>query len=74
MARAQGMVAAGVGGREVSRRDYYTLADLQGRLTLLEVRCRRCERHGRLVAEHGPAAGCRGWIAPAMATEGGNTD
>ena len=35
-----------------------TLAELVGRLDRLEVRCRRCERHGRLrlarlVAEHG---------------------
>jgi hypothetical protein len=42
-------------------RAYHTLGDLQGRLALLEVRCRRCDRHGRLrlarlIAEHGADA------------------
>jgi hypothetical protein len=39
-----------------------TLGELVGRLDRLEVRCRRCERHGRLVlarliADHGAGTG-----------------
>ena len=39
-----------------------TLGELVGRLDHLEVRCRRCERHGRLrlarlIADHGAGTG-----------------
>ena len=39
-----------------------TLGDLIGRVERLEVRCRRCERHGRprlarLIADHGAGTG-----------------
>ena len=39
-----------------------TLGDLVGRIDRLEVRCRRCERHGRLrlarlIADHGAGTG-----------------
>ena len=39
-----------------------TLGDLVGRLDRLEVRCRRCERHGRLglarlIADYGEGTG-----------------
>ena len=59
-------------------RAYKTLADLPPHLTPVEVRCRRCDRHGRLrlarlIAEPGPDAGGRGRNAPAMATAGENT-
>ena len=39
-----------------------TLGDLAGRVDQLEVRCRRCDRHGRLrlarlIADHGAGTG-----------------
>ncbi len=42
-------------------RHFKTLGELRGHLTHLEVRCRRCERHGflrldRLIARYGAAA------------------
>ncbi len=42
-------------------RDVITLAELEGRVDLLEVRCSRCDRRGRLrlarlIAEHRPDA------------------
>jgi hypothetical protein len=42
----------------MSRNSSITLRDLRGKLTMLEVACRRCERRGRLnlerlIVEHG---------------------
>lgn len=39
------------------------LGELQGKLDLLEIKCHRCERHGRislarLIEEHGGIKGC----------------
>jgi hypothetical protein len=46
----------------VSNRGSLTLAELVGKLDLLEIRCHRCERHGRvslarLIEEHGADMG-----------------
>jgi hypothetical protein len=46
----------------MSPRDSITLGDLDGRITMLEIACRRCERRGllrldRLIAEHGAGMG-----------------
>jgi hypothetical protein len=46
----------------VSAKNAVTLGDLVGRFDRLEVRCRRCLRHGRLglarlIADHGAGAG-----------------
>ena len=42
----------------MSNRGSITLSELQGKLDLLEIKCHRCERHGRvslarLIEEHG---------------------
>jgi hypothetical protein len=46
----------------VSAKNAVTLGDLVGRFDRLEVRCRQCQRHGRLglarfVADHGAGTG-----------------
>jgi hypothetical protein len=46
----------------VSNRGSITLSELQGKLDLLEIKCHRCERHGRvslarLIEEHGADTG-----------------
>ena len=46
----------------MSNRGSITLGDLQGKLDLLEIKCHRCERHGRvtlarLIEEHGADTG-----------------
>ena len=46
----------------MSAKGAVTLGDLAGRVDQLEVRCRRCERHGRLrlarlIANHGARTG-----------------
>lgn len=46
----------------MSSRGSITLGELQGKLTMLEVRCHRCERQGcvnlaRLIDEHGADTG-----------------
>jgi len=46
----------------MSNRGSITLGELQGQLDLLEIRCHRCERHGRvslarLIEEHGARCG-----------------
>jgi hypothetical protein len=45
-----------------STRGSITLGDLVGKVTMLEIACSRCDRHGlrrldRLIEEHGPAIG-----------------
>jgi len=47
----------------MSSRGSITIGELQGKLTMLEVACHRCERRGRvslsrLIEEHGAAMGC----------------
>jgi hypothetical protein len=42
----------------MSNRGSITLGELQGKLTMLEIKCHRCDRHGRvsverLIGEHG---------------------
>jgi len=46
----------------MSSRGSITLADLQGKLDLLKIKCHRCDRRGRLslerlIAEHGAGIG-----------------
>ena len=46
----------------MSTRESITLGELQGKLDLLDIKCHRCERHGRvsvarLIGEHGADAG-----------------
>jgi hypothetical protein len=46
----------------MSSRGSITLGELQGKLDLLEIKCHRCERHGRvnlvrLIDEHGADTG-----------------
>ena len=46
----------------MSAKGVVTLGELVGRVDRLEVRCRRCERHGRLrlarlIADHGAGTG-----------------
>ena len=46
----------------MSNRGSITLSELQGKLDLLEIKCHRCERHGRvslarLIEEHGADTG-----------------
>jgi hypothetical protein len=46
----------------MSSRGSITIGELQGKLTMLEVTCHRCERHGRvslsrLIEEHGADMG-----------------
>ena len=46
----------------MSSRGSITLGELQGELDLLEIKCHRCERHGRvslarLIDEHGAGTG-----------------
>ncbi len=48
----------------MSTRGVVTLGELVGRVDRLEVRCMRCERHGRLrlarlIADHGAGTGLR---------------
>jgi hypothetical protein len=47
----------------MSNRGSITLGELQGKLDLLEIKCHRCERRGRvnlarLIEEHGAIRGC----------------
>jgi hypothetical protein len=46
----------------MNNRSSITLAELQGKLDLLQIKCHRCERHGRvslarLIDEHGADTG-----------------
>ena len=46
----------------MSARGSITLGELQGKLTMLDIACHRCERHGRvslsrLIEEHGADTG-----------------
>ena len=57
-----------------SRRGSITLSELVGKLDLLEIKCHRCDRHGRVslarsIEEYGADTGCRIHLLISLAGE-----